>query len=67
MFKTPLHSNQSIERLKQEIVRLTREQTEALKTATYVGMTSDEARRHDERRAKITHLSQQLVRLQKAQ
>jgi lipid II:glycine glycyltransferase (peptidoglycan interpeptide bridge formation enzyme) len=64
-----MHSNlsnpiEAIPQLKQEIDRLCQEQAEALKKATYVGMTLEEARVHDERRKKITQLSQQLLFLQ---
>lgn len=64
MFSLPLNPIETIERLKQEIEQLTREQTTALKSATYIGMTPEEAREHDQRRARITQLTQQLLQLQ---
>ena len=64
MFSVPLNANETIQRIKQEIERLTAEQTAALKSATYVGMTSEEARQHDARRNRITQLAQQLRQLQ---
>lgn len=57
----------AIHRLKQEIDRLSQEQSDALKSATYVGMTPDEAKEYDARRQKITQLVQELSLLQKAQ
>jgi len=53
--------------LKQEIDLLTEEQAEALKSATYLGMTAEEAQEYDERRKNITRLVQQLALLEKAQ
>lgn len=55
------------QKIKAEIERLTREQTEALKAATFVGMTAEEARAHDERRQTITRLTQELRELKPAQ
>lgn len=46
---------------------LSEQQAEALRTATFVGMTSDEANEYDERRRKITDLIQQLALVQKSQ
>jgi hypothetical protein len=43
----------AVQRLKEEIDNLTEQQSEALKMATYVGMTPDEATECDERRARI--------------
>ena len=57
----------AVHRLKQEIDRLTEEQAEALKAATYLGMTSEQAKHYDERRRNITKLVQQLALLEKAQ
>ena len=44
---------EAIHRLKEEIDKLTEQQTEALKTATYLGMTTDEAKEYEQRREKI--------------
>ena len=57
----------AVHQLKQEIDRLTEEQTEALKSATYVGITAEEAQEYDERRKNITRLVKQLALLEKAQ
>ena len=54
------------QRIKQEIERLTREQFEALKSATFVGMTPGEAKEYDERRKKITCLVEELRLLKDA-
>lgn len=58
---------QTIHQLKQEIERLGQQQSEALKTATYVGMTPEEARQYDTRRQKITKLVEELKLLKDAQ
>jgi hypothetical protein len=54
------------QRIKQEIERLTREQSEALKSATFVGMTPNEAKEYDDRRKKITCLVEELRLLKDA-
>lgn len=46
--------------LKQKIEELTRDQAEALKTATYVGMRGQEGLAYDQRRKQITALMQEL-------
>jgi hypothetical protein len=46
--------------LRQEIEKLTQEQSEALKTATFVGMTAEEAKIYDARRRRITDLVEEL-------
>ena len=53
----------AILRLKQEINRLTEQQTEALKTATFLGMTTAEAEAYDTRRVQITYFLRTLARL----
>lgn len=50
----------TVQRLRQEIDKLTREQTEALQTATFVGMTALESKIYDARRQRITELVEQL-------
>ncbi len=57
---------QSVERLKKEIDRLTQEQAEVLRTATYIGMTPDESREYDKRRNHILTLIKELEGLEKA-
>ncbi len=54
------HIPNTIEELKREIESLCQTQNEALKTATFVGMTPEVARRYDERRQRINRLSEQL-------
>lgn len=66
-FGMPLNSTKIIEEIKREIDRLRTDQDEALKSATYVGMTAEEALRHDARRDRIAQLSRQLQQLQQAQ
>ena len=55
-----LDSVDALQGIRNEIERLTQEQNEALKTATFVGMTSAEAKDYDARRRRITELVQQL-------
>ena len=57
---------EAIAKLRERIQRLTDEQTQALKHATYVGMTAEEAKAYDARRATITRLLQELADLKKA-
>jgi hypothetical protein len=57
----------AVHRIKEEIDRLTEEQAHALKHATFVGMTPEEAQEYDDRRSQITRLLRQLEILQKAQ
>lgn len=54
----------AVQRLKQEIEKLTQEQREALKTATFVGMTPQQAQHYDARRQRITALFEQLKGLE---
>ena len=58
---------EAIHRIKQEIDKLSEQQSEALKTATYVGMTAEEARQYDGRRQQITKLVEELRLLKNAQ
>ena len=53
-----------VQRLRNEIENLTHEQNEALKTATFVGMTAVEAKIYDARRRRITELVEKLRGLQ---
>jgi len=57
---------ESVHRLKQEIDRLTEQQSQALQRAIYTGMTPDEAKEYDGRRKKITQLLNQLSNMEKA-
>ena len=54
------NSVDALQRIRQEIERLTDEQSEALKTATYGGMTAAEAQTYDARRRRITELIERL-------
>jgi len=56
----------SCERLKEEIDRLTEQQSETLRAATYIGMTPDEAREYDNRRDQILALLRELENLGRA-
>lgn len=53
-----------IQQLSERIERLRQEHSEALRTATFIGMTPEEAEAQDHRRQEITNLSQQLLYLQ---
>ena len=53
----------SVHKLKQEIDKLINEHDNALQRAIYLGMTTDEAEEHDERRKRITGLVQELAAL----
>ena len=56
----------AVRRLRQEIHRFTEEQANALKSATYLGMTPDEAKACEERRSRIIKLIHELEVLDKA-
>ena len=56
----------TVHHLKQEIDRLTEIQVKALKSATFVGMTPEEAQDYDNRRQEIFKLVQQLMLLEKS-
>jgi hypothetical protein len=56
----PRNPSTSVRRLKQEIDELTLQQSDALKSAIYVGMTPDEAKDYDARRSRIMQLAEQL-------
>ncbi len=53
----------AIERIRQEIDRLRQEQEEALENAIFLGMTPEEARRHDARREQLNALYERLFLL----
>jgi hypothetical protein len=56
----------TVHHLKEEIDRLTEEQIEAMKMATFAGLTPDEAKEYEDRRAKILELVEQLRMLEEA-
>jgi len=60
----PAETADTIARLRQEIDRLRAEQFKALKTATFVGMTPDEAKDFDERGREIASILKELMMLQ---
>jgi len=66
MQNDPDKFNDVIQRLKDEIAKLHREQDEAMKTAVYFGMTRQESQRYDERLDKIKSLVEQLARMVKS-
>jgi hypothetical protein len=57
----------AIHRLKQDIDSLGEQQSEALKNATFVGMTPDEVIEYDKRGETRTELIRRLTLLQKTQ
>ena len=54
-------------RLKEEIARLTREQNEAIKSATFLGMTPQQQQKFHIRRRRITALMEQLAIFEEVQ
>ena len=56
----------TIHRLKEEIDKLTAQQHEALKTATYLGMTTDEAKDYEDWRTLILKLVSEMAMLEKS-
>ena len=62
----PSDHEKAIHHLKEEIVHLTKQQTEALQSATYLGMSPDEAKQYDARRGQILKRVEQLRELEKA-
>ncbi len=56
-----------MQNIKKEIDQLAEQQSESLKTATYLGMSSEEAREYDDRRDRIAELTRQLESLQDGQ
>jgi hypothetical protein len=57
----------AIYKIKEDIDSLSEQQAEALKTATFVGMTPDEIIEYDKRSEKMTEMIRQLTLLQKTQ
>jgi hypothetical protein len=53
-------------RLKEEIQRLSEQQGAALKTAMFIGMTTDEAKEFDKRGGRLTKLVKELAMVSKA-
>ena len=59
-------SGESVKRLKVEIDVLADEQGEALRSATYIGMTPQEDKDYDDRRTRILSLMKEVERLEDA-
>lgn len=55
----------AIHRLRDQIGQLTEQQTEALRTAVYVGMSPAEVKAYDDRHAQILELLNQLSEMEK--
>jgi beta-phosphoglucomutase-like phosphatase (HAD superfamily) len=55
----------TVHRVKGQLDKLTERQSAALKRAIYLGMTTDEAKKYDERQRQITELVQELNLLEK--
>lgn len=55
--------NNTIQRIKSEIETLKQQQAEALKAATFLGLSRAEAKAQEDRRAKITQLMRELSKL----
>jgi hypothetical protein len=53
-------SEHTIHLLQDEIHCLTEKQTDAMETATFIGLTSEETRQYEDRRARIIELIRQL-------
>ena len=60
---TPELPAQNIQSLTEELERLKSEQDKAMSLAVYVGMTKEEAKRHDARRKRIYELYETLLAL----
>jgi hypothetical protein len=66
MLRDHSETAETIHRLKEEIDKLTEQQTEALKMATYLGMTTDEAKEYEQRRDKILDYVKDLKMLEES-
>ena len=67
--RSPTRTSRTVEtihQLKEEIDKLTEQQSEALNLAIYVGMTPDEAAEYDERRGRILQYVQDLKTLEES-
>lgn len=63
----PYDTSEAVHRLKEEIDKLTLQQSKALRTATLVGMTPDEAQEYDQRRKVILKYVHDLAVLEESQ
>jgi hypothetical protein len=62
----PSDHESAVHHLKEEIDSLTKKQSEAIQSATYLGMSRDEAKEYDSRRDTILKLVEQMRELKKA-
>lgn len=60
-------TTETIHKIKEEIEKLTEQQNEALQSATYLGMTTDEAKEYEERRDRILSLVESPALLEESQ
>ena len=63
----PYDTSEAVHRLKEEIDKLTLQQSKALRMATLVGMTPDEAPEYDQRRKVILKYVHDLAVLEESQ
>lgn len=63
----PYDTSEAVHRLKEEIDKLTLQQSKALRMATLVGMTPDEAQEYDQRRKVILKYVHDLAVLEESQ
>lgn len=56
----------NVRKITEEIDRLTEQQTHALKSATFIDMTSEQAQEYDSRRGRIAKLAEQLIQIEKS-
>ena len=66
MLRDQSETAEVIHHLKEEIDKLTEQQSEALKTATYLGMTTDEAKEYEQRRERILDYVKDLKMLEES-
>ncbi|HKU26639.1 MAG TPA: hypothetical protein VJQ54_14275 [Candidatus Sulfotelmatobacter sp.] len=65
--RTHSETTEAIHSVKEEIDKLTEQQNDALNSATYLGMTTDEAKEYEERRDRILKLVRDLALLEESQ
>ena len=66
MLRGRSQSAEAIHRLKEEIDKLTEQQIQALRSATCLGMTTDEAKEYEERRDMILEYVKDLKMLEQS-
>ena len=60
----PFAQNTVVRRIKNEVLALMEEQTSAICSAAFVGMTSSQAKQYEERCQKIATLVDELIRIE---